>query len=54
MHDNFLAAIAALKVVMSVRSSIVSNVGWLVSRSVRSLELNSHFITTVVVEFSYT
>ena len=29
MHDNFLAAIAALMVVMSVRSSIVMSVTWL-------------------------
>ena len=29
MHDNILAAIAALKVVMSVSSSILMSVAWL-------------------------
>ena len=32
MHDNILAAIAALKVVMSVTSSIGSNVSQLVTK----------------------
>ena len=53
MHDIFLAAIAALKAVMSVRSSIVMLVAWFVTINVIICCTNSKTYSSKIVLQQY-